>query len=300
MKSKYLVISAAIIALAILGYGYMKYSYKVNIPKSEKPINTSKRKTYEEWIQFGVDYEITYCTRKTPYNIKPEFERSISLISQRMEPEMAEWELGKTASSKNGMGGIFNLKNCFDIQYASSANELNSAEGIFYFDNNVSGRDKLKILVSPAYKSQDDIVTSYLLVHEIYHAIQFAWESSLNVTLGECYKYDTKDYCDGLTREINQQNYIPDCIQKEANAFLIQYSFLGNLKPVEKNALALRMGQEMTRGSDSQLRNAMDNLNYVSNLGTQGICNLTDGTCLRDNLVKRLQSTDFYRKQCGL
>lgn len=301
MKNKQLVFVAVIIGLSILGYGYMKYIYKVNVLKSEIPKKTLLRKTTEEWFQVGMDYTLTYCTKQTPYNNKPEFQRAISLISQRMAPELAEWEKGQNVTSNSPIAPIFSLKNCLDIQYASLANELGSAEGVFYFDNNVSGTDKLKILVSPTYKSQDDVVTAYLLVHEIYHAIQFVTESSWGVVLEECYKNDTKDYCDGLAKEIHQPFYWPDCITKEANAYLVQRIFISSLKPVEKNTLALRATQqEMTRGSDSQIQNIMENVTYINNLQSQGICKADDGACFRDNLVKRLQSTDFYREQCDL
>ncbi|HBH12620.1 MAG TPA: hypothetical protein DDX29_05865, partial [Clostridiales bacterium] len=126
----------------------------------KKTTRDVKKLIYEKnhwYLTTDVD---TQCIRTEPYSKPPEFDRAISLISQRIE---AKW-------------GKDNLKinNCYDIQYAS----LDDAEGYFLFDPKNSSMDKLTILVDHSYKYKDDLTTAFLLAHELNHARNYV--TSLN------------------------------------------------------------------------------------------------------------------------
>lgn len=92
------------------------------------------------------------CTRLTPYDLQPEFQRAISLIKQRSQYPNENW-----------------IYNCVDIQYGNAL----GAEGVFYFDDTVSSLDKLVIVVDRSYREADDLLTAALLSHELQHAGQY-------------------------------------------------------------------------------------------------------------------------------
>lgn len=126
----------------------------------KKTIRDVKKLIYEKnhwYLTTDVD---TQCIRTEPYSKPPEFDRAISLISQRIE---AKW-------GKDNL----NINNCYDIQYAS----LDDAEGYFLFDPKNSSMDKLTILVDNSYKYKDDLTTAFLLAHELNHARNYV--TSLN------------------------------------------------------------------------------------------------------------------------
>lgn len=103
------------------------------------------------------------CTRSEPYNMPDEFNRAINLIIQRFKGSIREedQEFGNNFSE---------IINCLDIQYAKTDLEMSSAEGLFLFKDD-SPRDHLAVLISPQYKYNDDLTTSLILVHELYHAL---------------------------------------------------------------------------------------------------------------------------------
>ncbi len=100
------------------------------------------------------------CPRKSPYPMQPEFQRALSLISQRTQQAS-----GINSDPHNS------LYNCLDIQYADLSGQ--NAEGFFLFDTSASKIDDLRILVDSSYKSYDDLLPAILLSHEITHARQF-------------------------------------------------------------------------------------------------------------------------------
>jgi hypothetical protein len=103
------------------------------------------------------------------------------------------------------------IKNCLDIQYAPSDEELSGAEGVFAFAKN-STNDRLQIFVSPRYEVKDDLLTAILLSHEIAHAFIFATGSSNTIS----------------------------CYQNEAIAFQSEMRFIGTLNEEEIASITYR------------------------------------------------------------
>jgi hypothetical protein len=175
---------------------YIPYSYKVNgnkglIDRTVIICDTSdcagssrhESRAYKEYIYLNgmwyVPEESTVlCTRDEPYGIAPEFERSISLVIQRLGQGNASIVLDEN---------IKLIRNCLNITYSSDVEKFD-AEGIFYFDEK-STKDKLNILVSNRYKANDDILTAALLIHEITHAYVFAADLGLT-----CYENEAESF----------------------------------------------------------------------------------------------------------
>jgi hypothetical protein len=148
---------------------------------SERKLNTSKKK-YEyingNWYH---EFEDTlYCSRQEPYTVPPEFERGFSLIIQRLG-QSPDPIANKNTKRFDG------IKNCLDIQYANSDDEMSGAEGLFMFSPD-SSPERLQIFVSPRYQAKDDLLTAILLSHEVSHALIFAMG---NNNLISCYKNES-------------------------------------------------------------------------------------------------------------
>ncbi|RJQ35784.1 hypothetical protein C4559_06435 [Candidatus Microgenomates bacterium] len=104
---------------------------------------------------------INECSRKTPYEMTPEFIRALSIIDQRA-----------------GMDNWNSFKNCLNIQYKNLKVKYPNTEGVFLFDKSVSAPNSLQIYVDTTYQNYDDYLTAVLLIHEITHADQFYHNSS--------------------------------------------------------------------------------------------------------------------------
>ena len=103
------------------------------------------------------------------------------------------------------------MKNCLDIKYAQSDQEISGAEGVFSFSEN-SSDEQLQILVSPRYQIKDDLLTAALLSHELYHALNFIQDRSNVVT----------------------------CFDNEAQAFMTEMLFLSSLNEEEGASITYR------------------------------------------------------------
>lgn len=128
--------------------------------------NKIHKRVYKKWeFKEGNWYPVgeEYCTRDTPYNTPPEFERAISLFKQR--------------SDQKGGPHDWQWLNCVDIQYAS----IPDAEGYFTFDQN-STPDRLTIFVDNSYKIKDDLLTTFLLSHEFNHAYNYVYNRAEGIT----------------------------------------------------------------------------------------------------------------------
>jgi hypothetical protein len=147
-KKNYLIIGIIMIFIFILGFLIIRQSKKIKDLKTNKNTNIT-------------------CSRTEPYPMQPEFQRAISLIIQRFNETDSMRNIGKLMSS---------IVNCVDIQYAQTAEEIGGAEGIFYLSPQKS-KEKLLILVSPKYKSYDDLLTALLLSHELNHAVTYSYNS---------------------------------------------------------------------------------------------------------------------------
>jgi hypothetical protein len=171
--------------------------------------NKTKKITLTIWFQYinnqwYLDVFHSDCIRDKPFSLPSEFERALSLITQRFKdsPRAEDQEFGKIFSS---------VKNCLDIQYAPSEKVMDGAEDLFYFQDD-SPTDHLTIQVSPRYKYKDDLTTSLLLVHELYHA----------------------------SLRSHKEDIMYSCFDNEAYAHTIAYSFFFMLNQDEQNSLSTR------------------------------------------------------------
>jgi len=129
------------------------------------------------------------CNRKEPYKLEPEFDRALSLITQR-----------ELQSPESSIASINRWKNCLNIVYKN----LPDAEGMFFFDNNSSTQD-LTIFVSDTYKSSDDILTAILLRHELEHVSQFIKQIETGIKT-PCFNAEAQAYYSELVFMVNYLN----------------------------------------------------------------------------------------------
>lgn len=178
------------------------------------------------------------CSRSKEYPYPEEFKRATSLLRQRLKDSDADW-------ASQFIEAFDLTRNCLDIQYALSEEEMNGAEGMFMFSAD-STPNRLEIFVSPRYKVKDDLLTAVLLSHEITHALIFA----------------------------NGQSESTTCFENEAQAFMTEMVFLSTLNDDEIASITYRSnnGYSEARGVTDLITNVrqMDGsnsyekmLNYV-------------------------------------
>lgn len=145
--------------------------------------------------------DATNCVRSAPYTIPSEFDRALSLIIQREE--------GGSEDSRLFASSLYDIRNCLNIQYAQTEQDMQGVEGYFTFDTN-STNDNLRIYISPKYQTKDDLLTSILLLHEISHAMFFVGKLPYS------------------------------CYENEAHAYTNQWAFMLLLNMEEKQSLVQR------------------------------------------------------------
>lgn len=132
------------------------------------------------------------CKRATPYVLDSEFNRALDLIQQRLDIE-------------NNVGtywaNAYAYRNCLDIKYSEESKNL-GLEGLFFTED--PKLQDLQILVSPDYKTFDDLTISTLLVHELVHVGQFVNDAANN-TVSDCFKSEAEAFT-GQSMLINQLN----------------------------------------------------------------------------------------------
>lgn len=201
----------------------------------------------------------TFCNRDTPHTMPEEFNRAISLIVQRLKND-------KNSNFKD-MNNIYarsieKTKNCLDIQYDSN-NILNKdSSGMFHFSMNSTNED-LKILVSPMYRSSDDLLTAVLLIHEITHA---------------------NNYATGLENSIS-------CYEDEALAFTNEFGFFVALTNEERSSILGRYGK-------SQEADQFINFWYYLAKQSTDLNGKVSGDSLFNSSLKYVKSSKFYQNQC--
>jgi hypothetical protein len=162
------------------------------------------------------------CDRDTEYIYPDEFKRALSLILQRKEQS-------RFVDSKDNADNYKKIKNCLDIQYATSDTQLSGAEGYFTFNRN-STPDRLEIIISTKYRVKDDLLTALLLVHELHHAFLHA---------------------SGIDKMIN-------CFENEAEAFTQELGlFEFDFNSEEQNSILNRYGTSQEIGNFLTLRQSM-------------------------------------------
>jgi len=278
-------------------YGYLSENYKAELPKETilkdiqkytlgevitkddtlyvKSIRTAcenndctKKITlqgYKKWVFEKGNWYLTNdaigCIRDIPYAKPAEFDRALSLYTQRIN----SYRVSKGLEEED-----YSYFNCLNIQYSDSINE----EGFFTFDSNGSSVDDLQIFVNSSYKEKDDMLTAFLLSHEIYHVFSY-----LNEVI----------YGDKL-----------DCIDEEVNAFSNQLFFSQTLNQQEKDILNLRF-QEGYYQISPPLKMMWDLWAIKKN--ADQICG-SDSNCydkqLTGEIKNKVKSNPYYQKQCGI
>lgn len=194
----------------------------------------------QKWLMTD---EPVVCPRKQMYDMEPEFSRAISLVSQRLP------------SDNNAQ----TYKNCLNVRYATSDEKMGTAEGLFQF---VPGQSPLKldIIVSPKYQVKDDLLTAFLLAHEMVHA---------------------NNYVLGLV-----QGKTVGCFEDEASAFSQEALFLTKLNQEEINSLNGRLANSASPEVVS-LRNTL-----LSITGYKG-------SSLYERALNYVKSSPSYQSQCA-
>jgi len=227
----------------------MNYCFKEKCNGDEKQIIGDTWFLYQNGKWF-LDVNHKQCMRTEPYNMPEEFNRAVGLIIQRFKGSIRaeDQEFGKYFSD---------ARNCFDIQYAKDDSEMSGAEGLFQFRDD-SPRDHLTILVSPRYKYKDDITTSLILVHELYHAMLRG----------------------------SGQDIFYSCLDNEAYAYTIGYSYYFMLNQDEQNSLLARY----EKGTSSELSNYFDTNKQILNI---------KGNDLAQKFKDYVKQSAYYQEQCG-
>ncbi len=225
-----------IVVILVIFFGFRNGSGKV--------VNTTQVK------------ETVTCNRKTPYPNPPEFERAIGLLIQR--------------SSQNEKTAIWiAYQNCIDIQYAN----LNSqAEGYFYFDNTSTVQD-LKITVDRSYSNYDDLLTSFLLIHELTHVGQYI--------------------------QLAQGGGDIPCVEKEAAAFHNELMWYFILNQEEQNSVIARLASNPSKNSAyaglTQLINIVFDAQGKYSADSPKIWDYEDQQ-IRNMII----NNPYYKKECNL
>lgn len=221
------------------------------------------RDTYEEAVS---------CNRSQPYIIDAEFERSLNHIAQR---------LNITDSLESYLALAFQNKNCINIQYDDTSLTVGTAEGVFI--ENDPTIQNLMILLSPKYKSLDDLSLSLVLVHELSHVGQYI--DSVNAK-----------------KEI-------DCFENEAEAFVMQAIYYSQLNDEERRSIYARLQDNIDLNPAFPIILLFDKYGYdvydscsalrETNLLTEVQFNDCYWQGLRNKLLQDIKVTDYYKSQCS-
>lgn len=260
-----------------------------NLLASLPILQSSYPKTDQDWINMAMAKAPYYCQKNQPYPIKPEFSRAISLFVQRFGKNI---DLSNRTNTDYTSLIAYN-QNCLDIDYTPTEGQMNGAEGLFLFDPKESGRTRLRILVSPSYIAQDDLVTSILLSHELFHVAQYIAEDNITRIIGECKPMIYKKDCPKLEQM--------SCVDNEVYAFSNSLIYFSSLKQSEKDSYFLRAKEGM--------QNKLHRLIYDQVMGWgewAGKCNSQLGnterwtSCLSEVIRQDIVSNPYYKKQCGI
>lgn len=211
------------------------------------------------------------CKRSTPYALDSEFNRVLDLIAQRLDIEK---------NYGTYWGSAYNYRNCLDVQYSEESKKL-GAEGLFFAED--PKLQDLKVLISPDYKTYDDLTISTILIHELTHVGQY------------------------INEKVNKTK--PDCFSSEAEAFTSQAIFLSQLNKEEVRSIYARirenvnvnpafkilLGIEQTQG---EAYNACLTLKKANNLNDQQF-NECVWTGTKNKLEVEIKADTFYQEQCA-
>ncbi|MEK7597580.1 MAG: hypothetical protein AAB441_02945 [Patescibacteria group bacterium] len=195
------------------------------------------------------------CDRNEPYPISSEFDRAISLIIQRLLEQNHPITTSRADSFKS-------IKNCLNIQYASTDDEMKGTEGLFYFSPS-SSKEDLRILVSPRYQIKDDLLTAILLSHELIHAYFYTIDGNLFLS----------------------------CFEDEAQAFRLQLLFMSTLNNEEIASLTYRYNNRTSPESIAALDLPLTIVNY-SSVGP------SESDPAYNKILNYVKNNSYYQEQC--
>jgi|GEM_PF-2247207 len=216
--------------------------------------------------------EAVSCNRPQSYAIDAEFERSLNHIAQR---------LNITDSLDSYLALAFQNRNCIDIQYDDTSLIVGTAEGVFI--ENDPTIQNLKVLLSPKYKSLDDLSLSLVLVHELSHVGQ---------------------YIDS----INNKKEI-DCFENEGEAFITQALYFSQLNDEERRSIYARLRDNLDLNSSFPIVLLFEEYNNEvyqscslirnSNLLTDTQFNECYWEGFRNKILNDIKSSSYYIDQCS-
>lgn len=205
-----------------------------------------------------------FCDRNQRYDNPPEFDRVLSLIDQRIREKGTHKEQD-----------FLKIIPCISVKYADIKSIGGNAEGYFLFGGPGISYNYLPVYVDNSYHEVDDLVTAFLLVHEMTHAYQY-------------------------TLSLNNANKF-DCYKKEEQAFSNQMAFLGYLNKEEFTALYARASFPQDKQSQIQLiryffQYHSDAINYCSSTQDNESC-ISEFDNNQISLMVR--QNPVYQKLCG-
>ena len=245
LKKSWLAISALIVII-LIGYVYFFRTENNNLTENE-------------------EQKIISCTRTTRLDNKPDYDRVLSLIEQRLsEPRVAEF---KYFSPK--------LVNCIGIIEENISDK--AVEGYFSFDDKNIRDNYYPITVDNSYTSADYITTALLLSHEITHVQQ---------------------YIDVLNGKNNLS-----CVDSEINAFLSELDLYANLNTEENSSAYYRIQNDESLHPQLQMLDTMMTINRDAHFVSKK-CEFLDNECTKTNLANELRkmitNDEYYKKECNL
>lgn len=210
------------------------------------------------------------CTRTERFANKPQYDRALSLIRQRIEESI---DLDKGTDDATAFDRFPpELVNCIYVKEEDIDNG-SGVEGYFTINDTEIKNNYFPITVDKDYKESDDIVTALLLAHEMTHVQQ---------------------YLDGTP--INSRN---ECLRSEADAFVTQWMLFGNLSIEEMVSVNARI--EKNDFLHPQL-SMIANIRELSQKYALPACGFMSRDCSREvlkvQMFKVLFDDEFYRKQC--
>lgn len=215
------------------------------------------------------------CNRATPYSMPNEFNRSLDLISQRVGVD--------STGSNTIWQGIFNFRNCLDIQYSETDDKNLEAYFEYPLENSQENLQDLKILVNPSYKNFDDLTLAALLSHEVIHAGQYINQVVSKTQLS--------------------------CYEKEAKAFSAQHAFILSLNAEEQRSIYTRLRDDVNKNPTfaililtgqrgNEAASACSELQTKNNLTNEQM-NECSWQGLENKLLQDIKEDPYYQEQCG-
>ncbi|OGC80321.1 hypothetical protein A3K01_03910 [candidate division WWE3 bacterium RIFOXYD1_FULL_43_17] len=241
------------------------------------------------------------CKRTSRWDNAPQYDRSLSLIEQRINKNQD----GRFANNAMHQFNYFpaQLVNCIKI-VPQPAKQLEGAEAYFTINSDEIRENYFPIIVDSAYVESDDIVIAFLLTHELTHVQQYIDSTNGNKSIS--------------------------CIDSEVEAFNAMYRFFVSVLNDEENAIVrIRFQNALDNYNDPKYRDLVSRFEkqllmvgtveemksgklgdecktYKHYIESAGVYMPTTDyyNCVYSKVnieLNRLLSEDpYYRKQCGL